>query len=85
MLLAFPSSSFATFCRISFSCIRHFSTSFIGTNKFNMAAARRSESRKLQKDREGVQFRSQFIQVVYVVLVISPSRFNCGYHSYSAP
>ena len=57
---------------------------FTGTDKFNMAAARRSEPRKLQKDREGAQFRSQFIQVVYVVLVILPSGFNCGYHSYSA-
>ena len=36
-----------------------------------MAAARRSESRKLKKDSEGAQFSSQFIQVVYVVLVIS--------------
>lgn len=59
------------FCRVSFSCIRHFSTSFTGTNRFNMAAARRSESRKLKKDSEGAQFSSQFIQVVYVVLVIS--------------
>ena len=36
-----------------------------------MAAARRSESRKLKKVSEGAQFSSQFIQVVYVVLVIS--------------
>lgn len=41
------------------------------TNRFNMAAARRSQSRKLKKDSDGTQFSSQFIQVVYVVLVIS--------------
>lgn len=43
------------------------------TNQFNMAAARRSEARKLRKDKEGDQLSSQFIQVVYFILVISPS------------
>ena len=81
-MLAFPSSSFAVSHFHAY--IRHFSTSFTETNKFNMAAARRSESRKLQKDREGAQLSSQFIQVVYLVLVIPSSGFNSGYHSSSA-
>lgn len=49
-----------------------------------MAAARRSETRQPQKDKEGAQFSSQFIQVIYLVLVISPSGFNIGYYSSSA-
>lgn len=37
---------------------------FEGKNKFNMAAARHSETRKLRRDKEGTHFSSQLRQVV---------------------
>lgn len=49
---------------------------FEGKNKFNMAAARHSETRKLRRDKEGTHFSSQLRQVVWFIFDILSSRLN---------
>lgn len=78
---AWKSRRFACFSEHLIFMHTSFVHQFKGINKFNMAAARRSETRKLRTDKNGAQFSSQFIQVVYIIYVISSSGLNYGNNS----